>query len=111
MSLRESRRGSLLEDAEYIHTLPTDQRPSTANIFPASLAAASQQVGLFTRMILGQEWWPPVYQQRHHLSVASQHTDSTVCSPYCAVHARKCHGNLGEPQWLLLNGDSFPAYE
>ena len=24
---------------------------------------------LFARMILGQEWWPPVYQQRHHLRI------------------------------------------
>ena len=96
----------LLEDPEYIRTLPTDQRPNTANIFPASLAAASQQVGLFTRMILGPDWWHPVYQQRHQLSVASQHTSTEICKPYCDVHARNCQGNLGEPEWLLLSGDS-----
>ncbi len=96
----------LLEDPEYIRTLPTDKRPNAANIFPASLAAASQQVGLFTRMVLGPEWWPPVYQQRHHLSVASQHISMDVCKPYCDVHARNCQGNLGEPKWLLLSGDS-----
>ena len=95
----------LLEDSEYIRTLPADQRPNTANIFPASLTAASQQVGLFTRLILSPEWWLPVYQQRYHLSVASQHTTKTVCKPYCDVHARNCLGNLGEPKWLLLTSD------
>ena len=96
----------LLEDPEYISTLPADQRPNTANIFPASLAAASQQVALFTRLILGAEWWPSVYQQRYHLSVASQHTATDVCKPYCDVHARSCKGNLGEPSWLLLPADA-----
>lgn len=96
----------LLEDPEYIRNMSTDQRPNTANIFPASLAAASQQVALFTRLILGPDWWPPVYQQRHHLSVASQHTSLDVCEPYCDVHARSCQGNLGEPSWLILSSDA-----
>ena len=39
----------LLEDPEYIRSLPTHRRPNTANIFPASLGAASQQVSLFVR--------------------------------------------------------------
>ena len=95
----------LLEDPEYIRTLPADQRPSTANIFPASLAAASQQAALFTRLVLGAEWWPPVYQQRYHLSVASQHTATDECEPYCDVHSRSCQGNLGEPKWLLIDTD------
>ena len=96
----------LLEDPEYIRTQPTHQRPNTANIFPASLMAASHQVGLFTRLILGPKWWPPVYQQRFNLSVASQHSKAEVCRPYCDVHARSSQGNLGEPQWLLLNADA-----
>ena len=96
----------LLEDPEYIRTLPAERRPNTANIFPASLAAASQQAGLFTRLVLAPQWWPPVYQQRYHLSVASQHAATDVCKPYCDVHARSCQGNLGEPKWLLLNAES-----
>ena len=96
----------LLEDPEYISTMPTDQRPNTANIFPASLDAASQQAALFTRLVLGAEWWPSVYQQRSHLSVASKHTTTSTCKPYCDVHARNCKGNLGEPKWLLLEADS-----
>ena len=95
----------LLEDPEYVRTLPADQRPSTANIFPASLAAASQQAALFTRLVLGAEWWPPVYQQRYNLSVASQHIATDVCEPYCDVHSRSCQGNLGEPKWLLHETD------
>ena len=96
----------LLEDPEYIRTLPTEQRPSTANIFPASLAAASQQIGQFTRLILGPQWWPPVYQQRYHMSVSSLHTTADVCKPYCDVHGRSCQGNVGEPSWLLLSSDA-----
>ena len=92
----------LLEDPEYIRTLPADRRPNTANIFPASLAAAAQQAALFTRLVLGPKWWPPVYQQRFQLSVASQHTTVDFCEPYCDVHKRSCQGDLGEPQWLLL---------
>ncbi len=97
----------LLEDPEYIRTLSADQRPSTANIFPASLAASSQQITQFTRLVLGPEWWPPVYQQRYHFSVASLHTATDVCNDYCDVHARSCRGNLGEPNWLLLGSDNF----
>ena len=96
----------LLEDPEYIRTLPADRRPNTANIFPASLTATSQQVELFTRLIFGPTWWCHVYQQRYHLSVASLHTATDVCKPYCDVHARKCQGNLGEPKWLLLPSDA-----
>lgn len=96
----------LLEDPDYIRTLKADQRPNTANIFPASLAASSQQIAQFTRLILGPEWWPSVYQQRYHFSVASLHTATEVCNGYCDVHARSCQGNLGEPSWLLLPSDS-----
>ena len=95
----------LLEDPEYIRTLPAERRPNTANIFPASLSAASQQAALFTRLVLGAEWWPPIYQQRYHLSVASQHSTVDKCKPYCDVHARNCQGDLGEPKWLLLADD------
>ena len=95
----------LLEDPEYIRSLSADQRPNTANVFPASLAAASQQITQFTRLVLGPEWWPEVYQQRYHFSVASQHTSTEQCREYCDVHARKCKGNLGEPQWLLIGTD------
>lgn len=91
----------ILEDPEYVRSLPAGRRPSTANIFPASLMAASQQAALFTRLVLGAEWWLPVYQQRYHLSVASQHKTADVCEPYCDVHARSCQGDLGEPKWLL----------
>ena len=91
----------LLEDPKYIRTLPADRRPSTANIFPASLTAASQLVGLFTRLIVGPEWWIPVYQQKYHLSVNSLRASTHTCEPYCDVQARKCQGNLGEPKWLL----------
>ena len=93
----------LLDDPEYIQSQPMHQRPNTANVFPASLMASSQQLGLFTRLILGPTWWPPVYQQRFHLSVASQHAETEVCRAYCDVHARSSQGNLGEPAWLLLN--------
>ena len=92
----------LLEDPEYIRTLPADRRPATANIFPASLAAASQQAALFMRLVLGPAWWPAIYQQRYHFSVASHHTSVDACKPYCDVHARRCQGNRGEPQWLLF---------
>lgn len=91
----------LLEDPEYISGLPAERRPATANVFPASLAAAAQQAELFVRLILGPDWWPSVYQQRHHLSVASHHMSKDRCKPYCDVHARRCQGNRGEPQWLL----------
>lgn len=94
--------GGLLDAPEYIRTLSADRRPATANIFPASLAAASQQAALFTRLVLGADWWPPVYQQRHHISVSSLHTATDVCEPHCDVHARSCRGNLGEPSWLFL---------
>lgn len=96
----------LLEDPKYISTLPDDRRPSTANVFPASLAAASQQVLLFTRLILGAEWWPAVHQQRYHLSVNSLHTMTEKCEPYCDVHARSSQGSLGEPKWLLVSTES-----
>lgn len=92
----------LLEDPEYIRTMPNDQRPNTANVFPASLAASAQQMNLFTRMIIGPQWWPAVYQQRYHLSLASQRNDVAVCEPYCDVHERSCRGDTGEPSWLLL---------
>ena len=96
----------LIEDPEYIRTMSSEQRPNTANIFPASLDAASQQAALFTRLVLGAEWWPSVYQQRSNLSVASKHTSADVCESYCDVNARSCKGNFGEPKWLLLNGAS-----
>ena len=92
----------LLEDPEYIQSLPTDRRPSTANVFPASLAAASQQAALFVRLVLGPDWWPSIYQQRYHLSTASQRGAAEKCEPYCDVHARGCKGNQGEPSWLLM---------
>ena len=95
----------LLEDPQYISTLPDEQRPNMTNAFPASLAAASQQVLLFTRLILGADWWPPVLQQRYHLSVNSLHTLSEKCEPYCDVNARSSQGSLGEPKWLLLSTD------
>ena len=96
----------LLEDPEYILALPADRRPNTANIFPASLTAASQQIQLFTRLLFGPDWWVSVYQQRYHLSVNSLHNTSDSCKPHCDVHARMCKGNLGEPSWLLLPVDN-----
>ena len=96
----------LLEDPEYIRSQPEHQRPSTANIFPASLMASSQQLALFTRLLLGPKWWPAVYQQRFNLSVASQRAETEVCNPHCDVHARNSQGDRGEPSWLLLNADA-----
>ena len=96
----------LLDDPEYIRTLSAERRPSTANVFPASLAAASQQVALFVRLVLAPAWWPSVYQQRQHWSVASQHTTAETCEPYCDVQARRCQGNVGEPRWLLMPEDA-----
>ena len=96
----------LLEDPEYISSLPADYRPMTANIFPASLAASSHQIALFVRLVLSPDWWPRVYQQRYHLSVSSLHTSTDVCEPHCDVHARRCKGNLGEPTWLLSGSDA-----
>ena len=96
----------LLEDPEYISTLPDDQRPSTANVFPASLAAAAHQAALFVRLLLAPQWWPPVYQQRQHLSVGSHRTTTEHCDPYCDVHSRRCLGNRGDPDWLLLDDDA-----
>ena len=96
----------LLEDPKYIQALPTERRPSTANVFPASLAAASQLTALFVRLLLGPGWWPPVYQQRYNLSVATQRCNAAICDQYCDVHARRCRGNLGEPTWLLKPPDS-----
>ena len=96
----------LLENTEYIQSLPSDRRPSTANVFPASLAAASQQAALFVRLVLGADWWPSVYQQRYHLSVSTQRGTAEQCKPYCDVHARSCQGNLGEPDWLLVSATS-----
>ena len=95
----------LLENPEYISSLPEDYRPSTANVFPASLAASSQQAEMFTRLVLGPLWWPPVYQQRYHLSVASKQKDTAVCEAFCDVHARSCHGDGGDPTWLLIGAE------
>lgn len=95
----------LLEDPEYISTLPDDQRPNTANVFPASLAAAAQQAALFVRLLLAPQWWPAIYQQRQHLSVGSQRTTAEQCDPYCDVHSRRCLGTRGDPDWLLLDED------
>ncbi len=93
----------LLEDPDYISTLPEERRPSNANIFPASLAAASQQITLFTRLVLGAPWWRAVYQQRYQLSVGSTRTTEDTCDPFCDVHERSCQGNFGEPRWLLTD--------
>ena len=97
----------LLEDPEYIRSLPTDRRPNTANVFPASLGAAWQQATLFVRLVLGPDWWPSVYQQRYHLSVDSLHRMTERCEDYCDVQSRSCLGSKGEPKWLLdATGDS-----
>ena len=93
----------LLDDPDYIKSLPTHRRPSTANIFPASLGAAWQQASMFIRLVLGPDWWPSLYQQRYNLSVNSLHSEAATCQEYCDVHSRKCLGNLGEPRWLLQN--------
>lgn len=91
----------LLEDPDYIRSLPTHQRPSTANVFPASLGAAWQQANLFVRLLVGPDWWPTVSQQRFHLSVNSLRGTTKRCHEYCDVHSRSSLGNLGEPKWLL----------
>ena len=93
----------LLDDPDYIRTLPEDRRPSTANVFPASISAASQQAALFTRLTLGASWWRPVYQQRHHLSTGSVRLTTETCECYCDVHNRKCQGSRDEPKWLLYD--------
>ena len=97
--------GGLLEDPEYIRTLPSEQTPATANIFPASLLAASHQISQFTRLVLGAMWWPSVYQQRYHLSVATIHSAREICEPHCDVNARSCLGDRGEPNWLLSSAE------
>lgn len=91
----------LLEDPEYIHSLPNERRPNTANIFPASLAAASQQATLLIRLVLGGDWWPSVYQQRYNLSVNSLRPTTEQCDEFCEVNARSSLGSRGEPKWLL----------
>ena len=96
----------LLEDPDYIKSLPTHRRPSTANIFPASLGAAWQQASLLVRLVLGPDWWPSLYQQRYNLSVNSLHSEAATCHEYCDVHSRVCLGNLGEPKWLLQDTET-----
>ena len=96
----------LLENPDYIQTLPSHRRPSTANIFPASLGASWQQASLFIRLVLGPVWWPNVNQQRYHLSVNSLRGESAKCFEHCDVHSRRCLGNAGEPTWLLQSAGS-----
>lgn len=95
----------LLEEPSYIRSLPTHQRPNTANIFPASMGAAWQQASLFVRVVLGPNWWPSLNHQRFHLSVNSLRSEVNQCDSHCDVHLRSCLGNLGEPTWLLQEED------
>lgn len=96
----------LLEDPKYIESLPEYQRPNNANVFPASLGAAWQQIDLFVRLVIGPEWWPVIHGQRFNLSVNSLHTITDRCNQHCDVHARSCLGNHGEPKWLIQDGES-----
>ena len=90
-----------LEDPSYVSNLPEEQRESSQNVFPFSLAVAGMEVNLMLRYLLAQDWWPLVRQQDYQFVTAETRIINEECHPNCSFRTRRALGDMENPSYLV----------
>ena len=92
-----------LSDPAYIKGLEDSGARQNMNTFPFALGAASLQVNLALRYLLGASWWPLVSRQEHQFikGVTTKHLSS--CEEGCVFPAMAATGDASNPPFLRVS--------
>lgn len=91
-----------LDDPSYINNLPKEQRNRNQNVFPFSLAVASDEVNMMIRYIIAKDWWPEVQQQDYQFLTSSVTINNNKCSVNCVFQKeRVAMGDKCKPHYII----------
>ena len=89
-----------LDNPSYISALPEEGIPGSQNVFPFSLGVAALSVNLLMRYLIGQEWWPEVYQQDYQFQTGKITVTNEACATQCAFRSRRAMGDAANPSYI-----------
>ena len=97
-----------LDDPSYIENLPEDQMNNNQNVFPFSLATASDEVNTMIRYIISKDWWPEVQQRDFQFLTGASKINNQKCSASCIFQKeRVAMGDKCKPHYILSEEPTF----
>ena len=91
--------GSLV-DPVYIKGLEDSGVRQNMNTFPFALGAASMQVNLALRYLLGKNWWPQLSRQEYQFTKGVVTRTDERCEEGCSFRRLIATGDKGNPPYL-----------
>ena len=94
-----------LADPFYIKGLEDSGLRRNANTFPFTLGAASMQVNLALRYLLGSSWWPGLSRQEYQFTKGTATREDRHCHEECIFPRMVATGDASNPPYLLAVED------
>ena len=94
-----------LSDPTYIKGLEDSGLKQNMNTFPFALGAASLQVNLALRYLLGANWWPVVSRQEYQFIKGVATRADVGCDEGCIFPAMVAMGDASNPPYLRIAED------
>ena len=90
-----------LADPVYIKGLGDSGIRQNMNTFPFALGAASMQVNLALRYLLGKGWWPELSRQEYQFIKGVVTREDNSCEEACSFRRMAAMGDASNPPYLL----------
>ena len=94
-----------LADPSYIKGLEESGVKQNMNTFPFALGAASLQVNLVLRYLLGANWWPVVSRQEYQFIKGVTTRADVGCEDGCTFPSMLAKGDANNPPYLRIAED------
>ena len=94
-----------LADPVYIKGLGDSGIRQNMNTFPFALGAASLQVNLALRYLLGTSWWPELSRQEHQFTKGLTTREDKRCEEGCSFQRMIATGDASNPPYLRTEED------
>ena len=92
-----------LDNPSYVSNLPKEQRDRNQNVFPFSLGVAANELNLFVRYLIGEEWWPEVQRQEYQFLTGAIGISNDKCQPHCIFQKeRVAVGDASQPHYVKV---------
>ena len=89
-----------LADPVYIKGLEDSGMMHNMNTFPFALGAASMQVNLALRYLLGTSWWPALNRQEYQFTKGVATREDKRCDEGCSFPRMIAKGDASNPPYL-----------
>ena len=94
-----------LADPVYIKGLEDSGIRQNMNTFPFALGAASLQVNLALRYMLGTSWWPELSRQEYQFTKGTATREDKRCEEGCSFQKMIATGDASNPPYLRTAED------